>query len=273
VELHLLPSVFNIGKVQTDRPVARFLINSGNEYLLGTSLPYFPRGGLQRQPHNIFASPEDWQKSSSWGGGSAGDDLLYPVQTLDGEVHQRLGGRQSELKNWIEKNVPAAEDVLEENVGSVRRIRDPSYNTHVKCTTGDAVWTPCFPTDPSLQLSFTQGILHTVSPYHDAQNRDQLLRRCYSNCLKLAGNISRNKHNMAIHVTTALLGTGVKCIEHEDSARALARGVLQHQDDGVDDLVVELVVQPTRNVEHRIEDISRVFREEGLDIHTEKLIN
>ena len=76
---------------------------------------------------------------------------------------------------------------------------------------------------------------------------------------------------MAIHVTTALLGTGVKCIEHEDSARALARGVLQ--EDGDADLVVELVVQPTRDVEHRIENISRVFREEGLDIQTEKLIN
>ena len=78
---------------------------------------------------------------------------------------------------------------------------------------------------------------------------------------------------MSIHVTTALLGTGVKCVEHEDSVRALVRGVLQHQEDGDGDLVVELVVQPTRDVEHRIENISRVFREEGLDIQTEKLIN
>ena len=80
------------------------------------------------------------------------------------------------------------------------------------------------------------------------------------------------KH-LAIHVTTALLGTGVKCIEHKDSARALARSVLEHQEDGGDDLVVELVVQPTRDVELRIEDISGIFREEGLIIQTEKLIN
>ena len=65
---------------------------------------------------------------------------------------------------------------------------------------------------------------------------------------------------MVSRITTALLGTGVKNIEDEDSARALAKSVRQHQGD--DGLVVELVVQPTRDVELRIKNISRVFVEE-----------
>jgi len=263
VEVHVLPSIFNIGKLKTNPesqgPVSRFLINSANEYLIGTSLPYFPRGGLQRQPNNIFASPEDWQKSSSWGGLSVGEDLLFPVQVLDGEVHQRLGGRQSELKKWIAENVPAVDHVEHIKEQSVRALRDPQYDDKVKCTTGDVVWTPAFPTDLDLQRSFSLGILHTVSPYHDTLRRDELLHSCYTKCLKLAAIVGVKEHEVS-HITTALLGTGVKNIEPEDSARALAKSVRQHQGD--DGLVVELVVQPTRDVELRIKNISRVFVEE-----------
>ena len=46
LEVHVLADLFNIGQVSTARP--RFLINSGNEYMVGTALPYFPRGGLPR---------------------------------------------------------------------------------------------------------------------------------------------------------------------------------------------------------------------------------
>ena len=45
LEVHVLANIFDIGRVSpSHRP--RFLINSGNEYMVGTALPYFPRGGL-----------------------------------------------------------------------------------------------------------------------------------------------------------------------------------------------------------------------------------
>ena len=90
IELHLLPSLFDIGR---DTPsISRFLVNSGNEYLVGARLPYFPRGGLTgRGPANIHGDFQPWQSSGGWGGLSAGPDMVYPVQCIDGEVRQCQG--------------------------------------------------------------------------------------------------------------------------------------------------------------------------------------
>ena len=47
LEVHVLANLFDIGQVSAS-PRPRFLVNSGNEYMVGTALPYFPRGGLPR---------------------------------------------------------------------------------------------------------------------------------------------------------------------------------------------------------------------------------
>ena len=85
IELHLLSSLFNIGQ---DNPgLSRFVVNSGNEHLLGARLPYFPLGGLTgRGPCNVSGQFQSWQNSGGWGGLSAGPDMIYPVQSVDGEV-------------------------------------------------------------------------------------------------------------------------------------------------------------------------------------------
>ena len=85
IELHLLSSLFNIGQ---HSPIpSRFLVNSGNEHLVGARLPYFPRGGLSGEgPCNVSGQFQSWQSSGGWGGLSAGSDMIYPVQSIDGEV-------------------------------------------------------------------------------------------------------------------------------------------------------------------------------------------
>ena len=89
VELHVLPSLFTIGQDPAGSVERRrFLVTSGNEHLLGARLPYFPRGGLSGPgPCNIQAEFERWQSSGGWGGLSAGPGMVYPVQSLDGEVN------------------------------------------------------------------------------------------------------------------------------------------------------------------------------------------
>lgn len=270
LEVHVLPSIFSVGKLSPpDQQPARLLINSANEFLTGASLPYFPRLGFQGQPYNILASTQHWQMSSTWGGGSAGDDLLYPVQVLDGEVHQHLGGHQGELRKWIEENVPTTSMSMTKDVKDIsarRPLRDPRERDKVKCPTGEAVWTPSFPTNQLLQQLFSCGILHTVSPYYDNPDRDILLTSCYTNCLELARQCVGQ--GTVRHVATALLGTGVKGVEDEVSAHSLAKSVV-HQD-GDCCLVVELVVQPAHNLQQKLQNIYKVFREEGLRLQTLK---
>ena len=65
LELHVLSNIFNI---ERNDSVPRFLVNSANEYLAGTQLPYFPRGGLPRV-NNVPGVYAGWSwTSSGWGG-------------------------------------------------------------------------------------------------------------------------------------------------------------------------------------------------------------
>ena len=86
VELHSLPSLFSV-QDKAEPGGRRFLLNSANEFLVGASLPYFPRGGLSPPAAgNVQGEVQAWQSSAGWGGLSAGPGMLYPVQSLDGEV-------------------------------------------------------------------------------------------------------------------------------------------------------------------------------------------
>ena len=135
LEVHILPDILEIGKKVT-RKIPRFLINSGNEYMVGPQLPYFPRGGLPRV-NNVLGGPGSWQMSSTWGGLSAGDSMVYPVQCVDNVT--------CDLRPWILDNVPVADsdkvtDTEMEHQGRSRRFH--LNKSQVKCVTGDAVWTP-----------------------------------------------------------------------------------------------------------------------------------
>jgi len=258
VELHVLPSIFRLGK--TTKSEKRFLINSGNEYLIGANLPYFPRGGLKMYPYNVFFKQEHWQKSSSWGGLSAGSDMLFPVQVLDGEVFQMLGGKNGELKKWIEKNVPSISVHKSTNhLENGRHLRDP--DKLVRCVTGSVVWTPCFPVVSHLESTFSNGILHTVAPYNDVPHRDELLKECYTNCLNKAAAMVKNE---PVLLSTVLLGTGLKSIDIKESSRALIRSLLDMDKDL--DVVVELVMRPIDGLANQINILSQLFEDSGFKV-------
>jgi O-acetyl-ADP-ribose deacetylase (regulator of RNase III) len=66
----------------------RALLNPANSMLVGTSRPYFPRGGpLPPPPPAGLGS-----SSTGWGGLDAGENMLYPAQAVDGLVHLHAGG-------------------------------------------------------------------------------------------------------------------------------------------------------------------------------------
>ena len=64
----------------------RALINPANQLLVGTSLPYFPRGDPLPVP-----PPPGLGSSSGWGGMDAGSNMVYPAQAVDGVTHLHAG--------------------------------------------------------------------------------------------------------------------------------------------------------------------------------------
>lgn len=66
---------------------ADVLLCPGNQGLTGAAQPYFQRGGSP-----VTEARPSWESSGSWCGMSAGTDMLYPAQCIDGVV-DRLGGK------------------------------------------------------------------------------------------------------------------------------------------------------------------------------------
>ena len=242
LEVHVLANIFDIGRVSPS-PRPRFLINSGNEYMVGTALPYFPRGGLPRV-NNVLGGPGSWQMSTSWGGMAAGDNMVYPVQTVDGE----LATRHPELSTWVREHVPpvTGDTCREEDEEQGARLRRLHLTRgSVRCVTGDCVWTPMPESDQP--QGFSLGVLHTVAPYDSDPDRDLRLASCFTNCLRVAA--SRPEVTKAsFSLVTSLLGTGVKTIDKAHCAGIL-RECLDTNDDYNDDTFndrecsVELVLQ------------------------------
>ena len=86
--------------------------------------------------------------------------------------------------------------------------------------TGGCVWAPV---SGPLAAVFPLGALHTVAPYHSDRDRDPRLEQCYASCLGLAA--ARVRAGGSFSLVSALLGTGVKCVEHRHSARMLRRAI------------------------------------------------
>jgi len=235
----ILPSLFNIYN-EIQHP--RFLVNSANEYLVGAQLPYFPRGGLPRV-NNVIGGPGSWQFTSNWGGMSAGDNMVYPVQSLDGEVHNDGG----ELRDWLQKNISVVENINEDEEDNKHgtRLRRLYLTRHeIRCQTGSAVWSPLLGNDFRRNV-FNGGVCHTVSPYNTDTDRDQKMYECYKNCWTVAsGKVSQNHQELS--VVTALIGTGVKCVPLSDSAQFLWQSLRDQSDISDKQINVSLILQ-TRN--------------------------
>lgn len=73
---------------------ADVLLCPGNQALAGAAQPYFERGGSP-----VTEARPSWESSGSWCGMSAGTEMIYPTQCIDGVV-DRLGGKtlRKELK-------------------------------------------------------------------------------------------------------------------------------------------------------------------------------
>merc|ERR1719201_3208068 len=81
LEIHLTQDI-----VSHPPPGARVLVNSANESLCGTELPYFPM--LETPPGDLMGS--------RWGGLSAGSGMFYSSQVVDGKVHLHAGRQLKE---------------------------------------------------------------------------------------------------------------------------------------------------------------------------------
>ena len=242
LELHVLSNIFNIEKRHDS--VQRFLVNSANEYLVSTQLPYFPRGGLPRL-NNVLGGPGSWQFSTGWGGMEAGGGMVYPAQTLDGE----LATRCPDMASWIREHVAPVvtrdpHHALDTADPGPRMRRLPLTRDQVRCVTGGSVWAPV---SGPLAAVFPLGALHTVAPYNSDRDRDPRLEQCYASCLALAA--SKVREDTSFSLVTALLGTGVKCIEHKHSAVMLREAIVKLERDdnflGDKSCKIELVLQST----------------------------
>ena len=241
IDVFILPNIFDIGKKVTTK-FPRFLINSGNEYMVGTALPYFPRGGLPRV-NNVLGGPGSWQMSTRWGGLSAGDSMVYPVQTLDGELHSDGG----DMRQWLSDHVSTCARADDTDVGGDRMRRLHLTRDQVRCPTGAAVWSPVTGHQDRRHM-FSLGVIHTVAPYNTDSDRDEKLLQCYQNCLNVAVN---NTHEPQFNMSTVLLGTGVKCIDYKSSADMLLQSV-KLADISDRQVNIELVLQ-TSDVFNKIE--------------------
>ncbi|KAF0685067.1 Aste57867_22995 [Aphanomyces stellatus] len=163
-------------------PPATVLINPCNERLSGThAFSYFPRGG----PVPPTSPPGMERQSVNWGGMDAGENMLYPAQTVDGLVGIAGGPAQSAQLAAISK-----------------------------CPTGHAVSTAATGT---LARHF-ERIVHTATPFYASPKWELQLRACYMHSLSIATKAAKSETTIA----TPILGAGCKGIPVEDAVGAAA---------------------------------------------------
>jgi hypothetical protein len=115
------------------------LINPANESLVGTRFPYFPKGG----PVPPLPSHGRVLSSAKWGGMEAGEDMLYPVQVLDGLVHEECGPQLLHFLQSLPEQPPYRDDA----------------GQSIRCPVGTSVVSPSFGT----MKNFTGLIVHTCT--------------------------------------------------------------------------------------------------------------
>ena len=115
------------------------------------------------------------------------------------------------------------------------------------------------PVSGQLAAVFPLGALHTVAPYHSDRDRDPRLEQCYASCLALAA--SKVREDTSFSLVTALLGTGVKCIEHKHSAVMLREAIVKLECDynflKDKSCKIELVLQSTDLCEQLLVELEK----------------
>jgi O-acetyl-ADP-ribose deacetylase (regulator of RNase III) len=186
----------------SNSPLDRYncLWNPANEALTGPSLPYFAIGG----PVPPLVSGNNSKKSlssSSWGGMDAGQNMLYPIQCIDGCVHSEAGGQ---LLSYLQSLPPKYPFI------------DAAGQT-IRCPVGDAVSSPSF----GLSAYFDY-IIHTVPPFANECNWEQKLSTCYMRSFQLSASL-RGMKDAPTTITTALLGSGTRGISIDNAALVAAK--------------------------------------------------
>jgi len=143
--------------------------------LEGLNYSYFPRGGpkpseLERTPKRKNGSETvvNWQASSRWWGMTAGENMLYAAQIVDGRVRMESGPNlQKEL----------------DHVYDLHASSSPAF----EFADGSTVVTPAFGRLKS-DLGF-MFLCHTVTPFYLPSSSEASLRACYESvidyCLSL----------------------------------------------------------------------------------------
>lgn len=171
------------------------LVVPANETLVGTALPYFPRGGPCPPP-----LPEDLQGSAnSWGALETGPNFVFPAQAVDGVVHRLAGSSLRDLCAAI----PAGAD-------------------GVRCAVGSAV-----KTGPGA-LPHYGAVVHAVPPFWDDRNRDlwaAALRDTYAAAF-LAADSGASSLARCIDVSTPLVGAGARGAPLSEAAAVAADAIL-----------------------------------------------
>jgi O-acetyl-ADP-ribose deacetylase (regulator of RNase III) len=195
----------------------RALVNPANTQLVGTRLPYFPRGG----PLPVLPPPE-LRVSSGWGGMDAGSGMLYPSQVVDGLTHVHAG-----------QYLRAALSAIQTNSHGHR------------CSIGCVVLTPSF------ELKHFDIIAHTPTPFwHDESDpvkrvrwREELISCYLSSVLAIVNDAplgvehcrtqfrfdSLQSSNLtkrgAIFMAIPLLGSGAGGAPFKDAAECAAEAI------------------------------------------------
>ena len=181
----------------------RVLINPANNSLTGPQRKAFPRGGP-------VPPPGEEVKSFAY------DDLLYPEQTVDGQVH--LQGAAA----------------LRAELAATRIIQERESGEHIRCLVGDAVLTS------GTSLPF-DAIVHTVPPFFPRGNSGdaavqasraewaRLMKNCYMASFKMAIDFasSRDQPASGLAIATPVLGSGARGAPFASAARVLAEAAVE----------------------------------------------
>ena len=186
----------------------RALLNPANSALVGTSRAYFPRGGPVPPP-----PPQGLRASSAgWGGLDAGENMLYPSQSVDGVTHMHAGTG------------------LRQALGAL-----PARGGE-RCAVGAAVLT-----EPFRLAERFDVIAHTPTPFwpsergcEDLAQWRRQLRSCYIESIRSIGVDARSRGADWTLVATPLLGAGAAGAPVE-SAAEVALESLASLHKGIDD--------------------------------------
>jgi O-acetyl-ADP-ribose deacetylase (regulator of RNase III) len=139
----------------------------------------------------------------------AGQNMMYPVQVLDGCVHIECGA--SLLKHL--QSMPDQSPFVD------------SVGQAIKCPIGTAVLSPTF----GALSPYFGNIIHTVAPFQNDVHWEKLLQCCYLSCFRLAmlkveGNLKNQftSLNPASTIATTLIGAGCRGITIDNATRVAA---------------------------------------------------